>query len=77
MAAGSTAGVFGVFVGMVNAGTCACERFRGWVVLRLCDRTLVRTSITRVLKIKMDRFDRRLYCTALLLDMIRRAAHRG
>ncbi|CAM9705200.1 unnamed protein product [Pylaiella littoralis] len=29
MAAGSTAGVFGVFVGMVNAGTCACERFRG------------------------------------------------
>ena len=27
----STAGVFGVFLGVVNAGTCACERFRGWV----------------------------------------------
>eukprot|EP00752_Nemacystus_decipiens_P006619 g5951.t1 len=29
VAAASTAGVFGVFVGMVNAGTCACERSRG------------------------------------------------
>ncbi|CAM9451408.1 unnamed protein product [Ectocarpus sp. 13 AM-2016] len=27
--AASTAGVFGVFVGMVNAGTCGCERLRG------------------------------------------------
>ncbi|CAM9618339.1 unnamed protein product [Ascophyllum nodosum] len=25
----STAGVFGVFVGVLNAGTCACERLRG------------------------------------------------
>ena len=25
----STAGVFGVFLGVVNAGTCACERLRG------------------------------------------------
>ncbi|CAM9241835.1 unnamed protein product [Hapterophycus canaliculatus] len=34
VAAASTAGVFGVFVGVVNAGTCACERFtgkKGWL----------------------------------------------
>lgn len=25
----SSAGVFGVFVGVLNAGTCVCERLRG------------------------------------------------
>lgn len=34
VAAASTAGVFGVFVGMVNAGTCGCERLRGYVCTR-------------------------------------------
>lgn len=33
VAAASTAGVFGVFVGVVNAGTCACERLTGCVAI--------------------------------------------